>query len=197
MLKHKSIFIVGLIVFGITTVSADSFKLDNSHSAVGFKIKHLGISTVTGNFKEYEAQFNFDEKTNKLNDANVVIKVASINTNDEKRDSHLQGTDFFDAEKFESIIFKVTKPVTIKKGSTSKIPGELTIKGITKPVVLNVKYSGVAKDPWGNSKLGFEAETKIKRADFGLTWNKALETGGVLVGEEVDIKIEGEAGAVK
>ncbi|TGN18153.1 YceI family protein [Leptospira idonii] len=193
MSSIRSIIAVALTAFAFSGVSAQSFQVDASHSSVGFKIKHLGIATVAGTFKEFDAKFGFDEKTNSLSIVDATIKTKSIHTNEEKRDSHLKGGDFFDVDKFPVITFKASKPVAVKKGAVVKVPGELTIKGVTKPVVLNVKYAGIAKDPWGNTKLGFEADTKIKRADFGLTWNKTLETGGLLVGEDVDIKIEGEA----
>ncbi|WP_411823074.1 YceI family protein [Leptospira sp. 'Mane'] len=195
MSGFKSIFAAGLVVASLSGAYAQNFKVDNTHSSVGFKIKHLGIATVTGSFKDFDAKFSFDEKTNSLSIVDATIQVDSINTNDAKRDDHLKSKDFFDEDKFPTISFKVSKPISVKKGSVAKVPGELTIKGVTKPAILNVKYTGIAKDPWGNTKLGFEADTKIKRADFGITWNKALETGGVLVGEEVDIKIEGEAAA--
>ncbi|BDA79339.1 polyisoprenoid-binding protein [Leptospira kobayashii] len=193
----KSIFAVGLVLVSLSGISAQNFKVDNAHSSVGFKIKHLGIATVAGSFKDFDAKFSFDEKTGSLSIVDATIKVESINTNDAKRDDHLKSKDFFDEDKFPTITFKASKPVSLKKGASTKVPGELTIKGVTKPTVLNVKYAGIAKDPWGNTKLGFEADTKIKRADFGITWNKALETGGVLVGEEVDIKIEGEAASAQ
>ncbi|RHX90097.1 YceI family protein [Leptospira stimsonii] len=180
------------ILISLTGLQAGNFKLDPTHTSVGFKIKHLGLSNVPGSFKEFQGKFSFDEKTGALSGLDVTIQTASIFTNDEKRDGHLKSKDFFDAEGAPTITFKSAK-ATVKKGAVSKIAGELTIKGVTKPVVLNVTFNGSAKDPWGTVHFAFEAETKINRKDYGLTWNKALETGGVLVGEEVSIKIEGEA----
>ncbi|EQA34888.1 YceI-like domain protein [Leptospira inadai serovar Lyme str. 10] len=192
MNKKNFLLVVLLAAFAFTSAQAGNFKLDNAHTSVGFKVKHLAISNVPGTFKEYNGKFTFDEKTNSLTGLEVTIQVASVSTNDADRDKHLKAKDFFDAGEFSTITFKATK-AAVKKGSVSKVAGELTIKGVTKPVVLDVKYGGSAKDPWGNTHLAFEAETKINRKDFGLTWNKTLETGGVLVGEEVAIRIEGEA----
>lgn len=196
-MKKKTLLVPTLLVLlALGSLQAGDYKLDSSHSSVGFKVKHLAIANVAGNFKEYTAKFGYDEKTNALTSLDVTIKAASISTNDSDRDSHLKKGDFFDVDKYPEITFKVDK-ADVKKGAVSKVKGDLTIKGVTKPVVLNVKYLGSAKDPWGNTKLAFEAETKIKRSDFGLTWNKTLETGGVLVGEEVTIQIEGQAAAAK
>ncbi|EIE02864.1 YceI family protein [Leptospira licerasiae] len=179
-----------LLTFG--GLQAGNFKLDNAHTGVGFKIKHLTISNVSGSFKDFSGKFAYDEATGTLTDLDVTIKAASIHTNDEKRDGHLKGKDFFNVDDHPSLTFKAKK-ATVKKGGVSKVQGELTIKGVTKPVTLEVKFSGSAKDPWGNTHLGFEAETKIKRADFDIAWNKPLEKGGLLIGEEVSIRIEGEA----
>ncbi|EQA38893.1 YceI-like domain protein [Leptospira inadai serovar Lyme str. 10] len=192
MNKKNILFALLLSAFSFSGTEAENFKLDNSHTSVGFKVRHLAISNVPGTFREYSGKFAFDEKTNSVTGLEVTIQSASISTSDADRDKHLKGKDFFDASNFATISFKAIKAV-IKKGGVSKVDGELTIKGITKPVVLEVKYVGSAKDPWGNTHLAFEAETKINRKDFGLTWNKTLETGGVLVGEEVSIRIEGEA----
>lgn len=192
-MNKKNILLALLLgAFAFTSAQAGNFKLDNAHTSVGFKVKHLAISNVPGTFKEYNGKFTFDEKTNSLTGLEVTIQAASVSTNDADRDKHLKAKDFFDVSEFSTITFKVTK-ASVKKGSVSKVAGELTIKGVTKPIVLDVKYGGSAKDPWGNTHLAFEAETKINRKDFGLTWNKTLETGGVLVGEEVSIRIEGEA----
>ncbi|EPG65570.1 YceI family protein [Leptospira wolffii] len=192
-MKNKTLLVSGLLVlFALGSLQAGDYKIDSSHTGVGFKVKHLAIANVNGNFKEFSGKFGFDEKTNALTGLDVTIKASSINTNDSDRDAHLKKGDFFDVDKYPELTFKVAN-ADIKKGGVSKVKGDLTIKGVTKPVVLNVKFLGSAKDPWGNQKLAFEAETKIKRTDFGLTWNKTLETGGVLVGEEVTIQIEGQA----
>lgn len=183
-----------LLAFAFPAFSMVNYKIDTGHSEVGFKVKHLVVSTVPGKFKEFEGQFKFDDKTGKVEDLQIKIKTASIDTNEPKRDEHLRGKDFFEVEKFPTIEFKSTKVDVAGKKPTS-IKGDLTIRGVTKPVTLKVKYNGSVKDPWGNTKVGFEASTKINREDFGLTWNKALETGGVVVGKDVEIVILGEATA--
>ncbi|TGK07566.1 polyisoprenoid-binding protein [Leptospira semungkisensis] len=192
-MKRKLLLFPNLLLaaLALTSLQAGNFKVDNAHTAVGFKIKHLAIANVAGNFKDYSGKLGYDEATGALTALDVSIKSSSISTGDEKRDEHLKGGDFFDVSKYPTITFKAAK-ATVKKGGVSKIPGELTIKGVTKPVTLEVKFSGSAKDPWGNTHLGFEAETKVKRSEFGIVWNKTLEKGGVLVGEDVSIRIEGE-----
>jgi len=174
---------------------AASFQLDPAHTQVGFKVSHLTISSVKGEFKKYEGGFDFDEKSKTLKDLLVKIDATSIDTNESDRDKHLRSPDFFNTEKFSEITFKINSPVKgIKAGKKVKVPGTLTLKGISKPVKLTVLYKGTVKDPWGNTKLGFEAHTEISRKDYGITWNKKLDSGGLVVGETVEIQIEGEAG---
>jgi polyisoprenoid-binding protein YceI len=172
--------------------NAAKFKLDPAHSEVGFKIKHLGISTVKGKFKKYDGTFEFDEATGKLENLKATIDAASIDTNEGKRDEHLRSPDFFETKKYPTIEFKSTKVDTAGIKPT-KITGDLTMHGMTRPVTLDVTYNGSTKDPWGNTQIGFEATGKVNRKDFGLKWNKALETGGFVVGEDVIIEIAGEA----
>jgi polyisoprenoid-binding protein YceI len=161
------------------------WEIDPTHSEVHFKVKHLGIATLTGRFDEItgtaEAEENFENAV-----FSFTANVGSINTNDQKRDTHLKSIDFFDAEKFPKITFFSTK--FKRTGDTNfELIGKLTIKEITKPTILKIKYSGTAIDPWGDTKAGLQLNGKINRKDFGLTWNAAIEAGGVLVGEEVKI----------
>ena len=154
--------------------------IDYTHSEIGFKVKHLMISTVRGNFGAFTGEINENgELTFSLN-------VDSINTNNSDRDAHLKGSDFFDVENFPRITF-TAKNVDIKSGT---IAGELTIKGVTKEVIMTSEYNGVSVDPWGNTKHGLEVTGKVNRSDFGLTWNATLETGGVLVSDEVTFNID-------
>lgn len=183
-------------IFFSTQVYASPFTLDQSHSAVEFSVKHLMVSNVKGKFEKVSGGFDFDTQSNELKDVNMTIEMNSVNTSDKKRDEHLINADFFDTAKFSTMTFKTTKPVKVVKGKTAKVAGELTLKGITKPVVLDVVYAGETEF-MGMKKIGFTATTKIKRADFGVTWNKALDKGGVAVGEEVSVTIEGEANAVQ
>ncbi len=175
-------------------MTTTKWVLDPSHSELGFKIKHLMISNVSGSFT------NFDVQTETSNDdfskASVVanVEVASINTNNAQRDEHLRNADFFEVPLHPQITFKSSK-VEKTDGNTFNLYGDLTIKDITKPIKLVVEYSGMVKDPWGNVKAGFTINGKMNRKDWGINYNAALETGGIMLGEEV--KINGEVQLVK
>lgn len=162
--------------------------IDPTHSEVAFKIKHLMISNVKGNFSQFEATAltNGDDFSSAEIDVN--INAASINTGAADRDGHLKSPDFFDAEKYPVMTFK-SKSFS-GSGDEFVLEGDFTIKDVTKPVTLNVEFGGLMTDPWGNVKAGFTIEGKINRKDFGLNWNAALEAGGVLVGEEVKLSAE-------
>lgn len=166
-----------------------TWQLDASHSSIGFSVKHLMIATVKGSFGAFEASFSGDE--NDLAKAQVSAKIdtATINTANDQRDGHLRSPDFFDAENFPAITF-VGKRIVGDAFGDFKIVGDLTIRGVTKEITLDATFEGRAKDPWGNSRLGYTAKGKINRTDFGLNWNQALEAGGVLVSEEVKISVE-------
>ena len=165
--------------------------IDAAHSNVGFSIKHLMIATVRGSFREVQGSVTVDESDPTTARIDITIPTASVTTADEKRDAHLRSADFFDVERFPNMTFR-SKRVERQSGDSFRVIGDLSIRDVTKEVALEVELLGRAKDPWGNEKAGFEATTKIKRADYGLTWNAALETGGVLVGDEVKISIEAE-----
>ena len=166
-----------------------TWKLDASHSSIGFSVKHLMIATVKGSFGKYEASFTGDETDLSKASVTVDIDAASINTGNDQRDGHLRSPDFFDAEKFPSITF-VGKRIVGSAFGAFKIVGDLTIRGITREITLDASFEGRAKDPWGNARLGYSAKGKINRSEFGLTWNQALEAGGVVVSEEVKISVE-------
>lgn len=161
-----------------------TWAIDPSHSEIQFKVKHLVITTVTGNFKEFkgsvEANDDFDGAS-----INFEASVESINTNNEQRDEHLKSADFFDAEQFPSLSFQST--VFTKNDETYNLMGNLTLKGITLPINLAVEYNGIATDPWGNIKAGFELTGKLNRKDYGLSWNTITEAGGALVSEEIKL----------
>lgn len=169
-----------------------TWVLDLSHSELFFKVKHLMITNVKGNFQQFDA--TIDGEVFASAPVNVKVEVNSINTNNNDRDAHLKSADFFDAEQFPEMNF-VSTSFQQNGGSDYKLNGNLTIKGVTKPITLDVTYGGTNKDPWGNEKIGFELKGKFNRSDFGLTWNAALETGGVMVSDEV--KVEGEVQFVK
>ena len=169
-----------------------AWNIDTSHSEILFSVRHMMISNVRGQFTKFSGNINLDEANPANSSVDVTIDVASINTRDEKRDGHLTSPDFFDAATYPTITFKSTN-VEKTGDNTGKIHGDLTIKGVTKAVALDTTFVGKAKSPWGTTSAGFNASTKINRTDFGLTWNVALETGGILVGEEITITIELEA----
>jgi polyisoprenoid-binding protein YceI len=170
------------------------WAIDPSHSKVAFKVKHLMISNVLGNFKEFEGQVNSDENDFSGAVINFSLSTASIDTEIADRDAHLKSADFFDAEKYPKITFAGTGMKDLGD-DMYELTGDLTIKDVTKSVTLAVEFGGVNSDPWGNVKAGFSINGKINRKDFGLNWNAALEAGGVLVGEEV--KISGDVELVK
>ena len=163
--------------------------VDQSHSAVGFEVKHMMVSKVKGQFHSYTADVEASDLTD-LTTASIAFTfdAASINTNSEDRDNHLKSADFFDVETYPTITFNSTN--ITKNGDDYEVTGDLTIKDVTKPVTFNVEYGGKGTNPWGIEVYGFEAETKINREEFGLTWNATLETGGVLVGKDIKIKVE-------
>ena len=171
------------------TATLTKWNLDTAHSEITFKVKHMMITNVTGSFKS----FNLDTKTegDDFSTAKItfIAKTSSIDTGNTDRDNHLKSADFFDAESHPELKFVSTG--LKKKGDDEYVlNGDLTIKGITKPVKLDVAFGGIGKDPWGNEKAGFTISGKIKRTDWNLNWNAALETGGVLVSEEVRIHAE-------
>ena len=169
---------------------AAPWEIDTAHSSAGFSVRHLMVSNVRGDFGKVTGAVNLDDKDITKSTVEATIAVSSINTRDEKRDGHLKSPDFFDVAKFPTITFKSKKVAKAGEGKL-KVTGDLTIHGVTKEVVLNVDGPAKeAKDPWGNIKSGAVATTKINRKDFGLGWNKVLETGGVAVGEEVSITID-------
>jgi polyisoprenoid-binding protein YceI len=166
-----------------------TWQLDASHSSIGFSVRHLMIATVKGSFGKYDASFAGDDSDLSKAQVKVSIDASSIDTSNEQRDGHLRSPDFFDVEKFPTIEF-AGKTIVGNAFGDFKIVGDLTLHGVTKEITLDATFEGRAKDPWGNSRLGFTAKGKINRSDFGLNWNQALEAGGVLVSEEVKISVE-------
>jgi polyisoprenoid-binding protein YceI len=189
MKKNQICFLGLFLTFFLTPhVFAATYQIDSEHTTVSFKIRHL-FSNVQGDFKQFEGTIQYEPGKPDQASVEAVIQAASIDTNVEQRDKHLRSADFFDVEKFPTITFKSTQ-LTESSPETGKLEGLLTIHGVEKPVTLDVQMHGAGKDPWGNTRAGFTGTTKINRKDFGLTWNKALESGQVLVGEEVTINLE-------
>jgi polyisoprenoid-binding protein YceI len=166
-----------------------SWQIDSAHSAVEFAVKHMMIATVRGRFERFSGTVDLDEADPSRSTVEVQIEAESIDTRNEQRDAHLRSPDFFNAAEFPYLTFK-SKRVEQLDAAHGRITGDLTIRGVTREVVLEVEYAGQAKSPWGGVSAGFSAHTTINRKDWGLTWNVGLETGGVLVGDEIKIHIE-------
>jgi polyisoprenoid-binding protein YceI len=167
-----------------------TWNIDPVHSVAEFKVKHMMISNVKGQFTRVKGVLSLDETDVTNSGVEASIEAASINTRDEQRDAHLKSADFFDVEKFPVLSFKSTRITRVADGELA-VAGDLTIHGVTRNVVFNVEGpTAAAKDPWGNIRRGLSATAKINRKDFGLTWNSALETGGLLVGDEITITLD-------
>ena len=188
--KSMSLAILGLGLI-LSPVHAATYKVDDAHTTIGFKVRHL-FSNVQGNFNKFEGTVDYEPGKPETWKAKGKIDAASINTNNDKRDEHLRSADFFDAAGFPEITFTTTK-VTDATDTTAKLEGLLTMHGTEKSVVLGVTIHGAGKDPWGSTRAGFTAVTKINRKDFGITYNQKLDNGGLLLGEEVEITLEIEA----
>ena len=188
----RPLLMTAALVMISSSAFAAKFEIDPAHTSVMFIAPHLVISKVKGRFDKFNGSFDFDEKTMKLDNVLVNIKTDSLNTNEKDRDKHLRSPDFFDVAKYPEMTFKSTK-VVYEKDKPEKVEGNLTIRGITKPITLEIDYNGAITDAWGNRVVSFEAEGKVDRKDFGIIWNKALDKGGVTVGDEIKIEIEGEA----
>lgn len=168
------------------------WNIDTSHSSVGFSVRHMMFAKVRGRFAQWSGTVNLDPNDLTSSSVNVVIEAASIDTGVADRDTHLRSADFFDVEKAPQLTF-VSKKIEAAGGERYKVHGDLTIRGITREVVLDTEYGGQAKDPWGNQRVAFTATTSVNRTDFGLKWNQLIEAGGVLVAERIDIELEVQA----
>jgi polyisoprenoid-binding protein YceI len=168
-----------------------TYEIDTSHSSIAFTVRHLVISKVRGHFARWTGLIRYDDEDPTRSAIEVTIDAASITTGDEKRDGHLRSPDFLDVDQHPALTFKSRR---IARGPGGfQVTGELTIHGVAREVVLEVEDLGSVKDPWGNQRIAFAASTRIDRKDFGLAWNQVLETGGLLVGERLDIAIDVEA----
>ncbi|MEV0160289.1 YceI family protein [Nonomuraea fuscirosea] len=175
----------------LTIPAAGTYNLDVAHTSIGFVVKHMMVSKVRGRFDTFEGAVTIAENPLEST-AELTIQAESITTGAADRDGHLRSDDFLSVEKFPTITFKSTR-VTGHKGDEFTVVGDLTIRDVTKEVELTVEYGGAGTNPWGQAVWGYTITTEFDREDFGLTWNQALETGGVLVGKKVKIEIEGEA----
>lgn len=175
----------------VTPSTTTTWQIDPTHSHVEFAVKHLMIATVKGRFADVQGSVVTNDDDPADSKIDVTIATASIDTRQEQRDAHLRSPDFLDAERFPTITFR-SKRVEAQKGDHSRVVGDLTIRDTTREVVLDVEHTGRARDPWGNDRAAFTAVTKVNRKEFGLTWNQALEAGGVLVGDDLKITIDVE-----
>ena len=183
--------VIMLLFITALSLNAKELPLDAAHSSVEFKITHLVVATVTGSFNKLEGSAVFDQKNSRISNVSLKIDTASIFTNDADRDKHLRSADFFDVKKYPVITF-TSEGVKIKKDKIAKMKGNLTIRGVSREVVLNLKYNGSVTDPWENIHHSFSANGEISRKDFGLNWNKTLDKGGVMIGDKVRIAIEAQ-----
>jgi polyisoprenoid-binding protein YceI len=188
----KGLLILGFGAVMTTAAQAATYMVDPTHSTVGFSVKHLTVSEVQGNFSEVAGTIAFDPAKMDANAAEVTIQAKSINTGNEKRDGHLRTGDFFDTEKFPTITFKSTSATV--SGTTLSLSGDLTIKGVTKNVTIALEVSGPIKNPMGGDQvIGASGQLKINRQDYGVSWNKQMDQGGYVVGDDVLITINIEA----
>ena len=178
-------------VNGLTLPTTGTFVLDKSHTEVGFVVRHLMVSKVRGRFTDYEGTIVVADDPSQSS-VEVTIQATSINTNDENRDNHVRTNDFLNVDEFPTLSFRSTRVVLDPSGDW-KVDGDLTVRGVTRPIVLDVEFAGVIQDPWGNQRLGFTASGEIDRNEFGVSFNAALETGGFVVSPKVKLEIEAEA----
>ena len=173
----------------ITSIPQGTYAIDPSHSSVEFTVKHMGIATVRGQATKFEGTISSDGEKAGLNGS---VDVASITTHDEQRDQHLAAPDFFDSARFPQIAFKADS-IELAGDGTVRIPGQITLKGVTKDVELTGEYTGAGEDPWGNQRVGLEVSTTIDRRDFDLSWNQPLPGGGLLVSNDVTLLLSASA----
>lgn len=179
----------------MSAVMTRTFQIDKTHSEAAFQVRHL-ISKVRGRFADFDGTIDFDEEKPEQSTVSVTIQAASIDTNTPDRDKHLRSEDFFAVDQYPTLTF-VSTSITPKGGGAFDVAGNLTMRGVTKAIVIPVSYLGKAVDPWGNEKVAFEGEVTLNRKDFGLNWNAAIETGGFLVGDEVKVSLSIQAAAQK
>jgi polyisoprenoid-binding protein YceI len=173
-------------------MAARKWEVDKAHSSIQFAARHMLLTKVRGRFRRWQASFLLDEKDISNSQIDVTIDAASLDTNDDKRDAHLRSPDFLDVMAFPKITFRSTR-IHVKPQGQLDVAGELTIRDVTKPVTMAVQAMGKAKDPWGNTKIAFSGIVFIQREEFGARWNQVLETGGFLVGKQVEVEVELQA----
>lgn len=187
--KVKALIVGATMMLAAVPAVAATYDIDTSHSSVGFKIKHMAISNVKGSFNDFSGSFEFEPGQTDQWSCEATIKLASINTGNEDRDEHLLGEDFFDGEKYPHMVFQFTS-IKMEDDEEGILTGTLAMHGKTLPVTLELEFNGSVTDPWGNQRVGFTAEGKINRKDWGLSYGKVMEGGGLMIGNEVKIALE-------
>jgi polyisoprenoid-binding protein YceI len=196
MFRKTLTLALGLTLAAATLGAADTYIFggkDAAHTDVGFTIKHWVINKVHGNFDKFDGTLVYDDKNIEKSSVNVTIDASSIDTRNSMRDAHLRKPEFFDVEKNPNLTFKSTKVEKAADGKSISVTGDLTMRGVTKSVVLNVVITGTVEDPRGDTRMGFEATTTVNRMDYGIAWNMKNKTGTSMLGDQVDIMIAGEA----
>ena len=195
MLKRRGqswrvLLLLGATVWFPLMVHAEParWNVDPDHSTIGFRVTHMVVSKTTGRFMDYAGFIDMDAEPGTVKAIEATIKTGSVNTNHEKRDAHLRSADFFDVEHYPTITFKMKSCKKTAEGYTAV--GDVTLRGVTKEITLVGQYNGATKDPLGNTRAGFSAEGKLNRKDFGMVWNKTLDSGGLVVGDEVQIRLD-------
>jgi polyisoprenoid-binding protein YceI len=171
-----------------TSVPTGTWNVDPSHSSVEFQVKHLGIATVRGRFEEFEGSLHVADDGSQVR-ASGLVKAASVNTNEDKRDDHLRSADFFDADQYEHIAFE-SKAIVPVDDDTFEITGDLSLHGVTREITLKAEVTGTEEDPWGNERVGLEVTGQLNRSDYGMTFNQALGSGNVLVSDKVKLALD-------
>jgi polyisoprenoid-binding protein YceI len=194
-MKTRFNWMQGLVIAGllggfplVAEAETARWDIDPDHSTIEFRVTHMVVSKTSGRFMDYQGFVEMDAEAKAFKTIEATIKAESINTNQDKRDTHLRNTDFLDVKQFPTITYKMK--TYQKQADSYTVVGDLTLRGLTKAVTLNVTFNGVAKDPWGNTRAGFSADGKLNRKDFGMVWNKTLDTGGLVVGDEVQIHLD-------
>lgn len=184
------VMVVGLLALFPIAAGAETvhWDIDPDHSAIEFRVAHMVVSKTSGRFTDFQGFIEMDADAKTLKTIEATIKAESINTNHDKRDGHLRNPDFLDVKQFPTMTYRMTQYQ--KQGDVYTIIGELTLRGVTKEVTLSTTFNGVTKDPWGNTRAGFSADGTINRKDFGMVWNKVLDNGGLVVGNEVHIHLD-------
>ena len=188
-MRRRLLSVAVLVALMGVSAQADQWHIDKVHSTVGFSVRHMVVSKVIGRFRDFTGSLNFDGKNVAAGTAEMTVQMTSIDTDEPKRDDHLRSADFFDVANFPTMTFKSKKVIPGKDGAFQLV-GDLTLRGITKEVTFDCEFNGVVSDPWGGTRAGFSAQTKINRQDFKVSWNQTLDAGGVVVGDEVTVMLD-------